>query len=166
MSRLGNGGSTPIPCWAHRSSGLPCSWQYCTFSFSFPVTLLILYSVLIPWFTLREVPVEVEIVIHPLVFTRNSLTYRFSHRPKSLFFVSTAGCSKVFWAESAAPRSWSTTLLESSARAGNLHIIIWYAAFKATLQIVLLSIHLNQYGLGSWSSVCSFSYLQMDYSLI
>jgi hypothetical protein len=46
------------------------------------VTLLILYSVLIPWFTLREVPVEVEIVIHPLGFTRNSLTYRIQPSPK------------------------------------------------------------------------------------
>jgi hypothetical protein len=34
-----------------------------------------LYSVLIPWFTLREVPVEVEIVSHSLFLARNPPTY-------------------------------------------------------------------------------------------
>jgi len=35
-----------------------------------PQLLLILYSVLIPWFTLREVPVEVEIVSLPMILPR------------------------------------------------------------------------------------------------
>jgi hypothetical protein len=83
-----------------------------------------LYSVLIPWLTLREVIVEVEIVSHPRFLADDRLIYSFSHLQKSPFFDSTAGCSKVSWAESVVLPLWSTTPSELLARAQKLQVII------------------------------------------
>ena len=87
------------------------------------ISLLTLSSVLIPWVTLREVPVEVEIVssIHfALVF---DLLIVISRRQELPFFDSTAVCSKDSWAESVELLSWNIMPSESLARAENHRII-------------------------------------------
>ena len=74
-------------------------------------------SIIIPWFTIREVKVDVEIV-RILTFSEcfwpNDLQIEYSHHRKSLSSVSNAVCSKVSWRELAEVLSWSTTHLELS----------------------------------------------------
>lgn len=59
--------------------------------------LLMLYSILIPWVTLREVPVEVEIVSFPLFLALLALT-------KALAI--TESCCYPFWSRDAARFTW------------------------------------------------------------
>jgi len=68
------------------------------------------YSVVIPWFTVRAVKVEAEIVclFHHLLFLLFLMNCLSLH-PRLWFYVSNAGCSKVSWRGSAEVLFWSTT---------------------------------------------------------
>lgn len=62
--------------------------------------MLIRLSVLIPWCTLRQVPVEVEIVSSCALSTGNKhIQTEYSHRLKLPSSDSIAVCSKDFWEE-------------------------------------------------------------------
>jgi hypothetical protein len=87
-------------------------------------TVLTDTSVLIPWITLREVPVEVEIVSQSWFHDRTQLISVISHHRKWQYSSSIAECNKVSWVELVAPRSWSTMPSELSVKGEKQNITI------------------------------------------
>jgi len=75
--------------------------------------LPLISSVAIPWFTIREVKVDVEIA-SPFLICSGQLTLHIgrSHHRKWLLFDLNVACSKVCWRELAEVPLWSTTPLE------------------------------------------------------
>jgi hypothetical protein len=104
-------------------------------------------SILIPWFTVREVKVEVEIVRHFIPasnFTCANLPL--SPRPKLLCSASNVACSRDCSHASHGLPLWNTTPLVLSLRVVRRSTTTLFAAYKETSHKDLSRIHQQRSG--------------------